>query len=335
MGPEALAQVLRPLQNLFRAQDHPSLLVGLEITDDAAVYKVTDEIAVIQTLDFFTPVVDDPYDFGAIAAANAMSDVYAMGGQVTLALNICGFPSDLPPDIAGEILRGGAEKVLEAGGVLAGGHTIDDTEPKYGLAVMGVVHPDRILTKGGVQPGDILALTKPLGVGIITTAAKGDAADPAHVAAAVESMKKLNRQAASLIQQAGAHACTDITGFALLGHACEMAEKSGVRICFTVDRIPFLEGATRYAGEWLFPGGTCRNQQCYERHVRFAPGVPEEMRQLLFTPETSGGLLVAIPPDRVELTKTLFAESNHPFWIIGEATEGHGLEIRILSHKDL
>jgi selenide, water dikinase len=327
MGPEALAQVLRPLQNLFRAQDYPSLLVGLEITDDAAVYKVTDEVAVIQTLDFFTPVVDDAYDFGAIAAANAMSDVYAMGGQVTLALNICGFPSSLPVEIISQILRGGAEKVLEAGGVLAGGHTIDDKEPTYGLAVMGLVHPDRILTKSGAQPGDTLALTKPLGVGIITTAAKGDAADPAHIAAAVESMKKLNRQAASLIQQAGVHACTDITGFALLGHAYEMAEKSNVQIRFNMNSIPFLEGATRYADEWLFPGGACRNQQCYEHHVKFAPEVPEEMRQLLFTPETSGGLLVAIPPDKVELTKKFFAESSHPFWIVGEATEGNGLQI--------
>ncbi len=329
MGPEALAQVLRPLQNLFRAQDYPSLLVGLEITDDAAVYKVTDEVAIIQTLDFFTPVVDDAYDYGAIAAANAMSDVYAMGGQVTLALNICGFPSSLPPEVISQILRGGAEKVLESGGVLAGGHTVDDKEPKYGLAVMGIVHPDRILTKAGVQPGDIMALTKPLGVGIITTAAKGDAADPAHIAAAIESMKKLNRQAAALIQQVGVHACTDITGFALLGHAYEMAEKSGVQIRFNVDRIPFLDGAKRYAREDLFPSGTCRNQQCFERHVAFASGVSEDMRQLLFTPETSGGLLVAIPPDKVERTKKLFAESGHPFWIVGEAVEGHGLQIEI------
>ncbi len=327
MGPEALAQVLRPLQNLFHAQDYPSLLVGLEITDDAAVYRVADDLAVIQTLDFFTPIVDDPYDFGAIAAANAMSDVYAMGGQVALALNICGFPSSLPAETIAEILRGGAEKVLESGGVLAGGHTIEDKEPKYGLAVMGLVHPDRILTKAGARPGDALALTKPLGVGIIATAAKGDAADPAHVAAAIESMKKLNRQAAFLIQQAGVHACTDITGFALLGHACEMAEKSGVRLRFHLNQIPFLDGAKRYAAEWLFPGGACRNQQCYERHVEFAADVPEEMRQLLFTPETSGGLLVAVPQEKIERAKKLFADSGHSFWIVGEAMEGQGLQV--------
>jgi len=329
MGPEALAQVLRPLQNLFRAQDYPDLLVGLEVSDDAAVYKINDEIAVIQTLDFFTPVVDDAYDYGAIAAANAMSDVYAMGGEVALALNICGFPPNLPPEIVSDILRGGAEKVREAGGVLAGGHTIDDNEPKYGLAVMGLIHPDRILTKAGARPGDALVLTKPLGVGIITTAAKGDAADPAHVAAAVTSMKKLNRQAVRLIQQVGVHACTDITGFALLGHGYEMAEKGGVRLRFYVNQLPFLDGAARYADEWLFPGGACRNQQCYERHVEFAPDIPDEMRQLLFTPETSGGLLVAVPPDKVETIEALFADSGHPCWIAGEVTAGQGIQVSL------
>jgi selenide,water dikinase len=331
MGPEALAQVLRPLQNLFRAQDYPDLLVGLEVSDDAAIYKINDEVAVIQTLDFFTPVVDDAYDYGAIAAANALSDVYAMGGQVALALNICGFPPTLPPELVSEILRGGAEKVREAGGVLAGGHTIDDNKPKYGLAVMGLIHPDRILTKAGARPGDVLALTKPLGVGIITTAAKGGVADPAHVAGAVENMKKLNRQAARLVQQVGVHACTDITGFALLGHGHEMAEKSDARLRFHVDQLPFLEGATRYAGEWLFPGGTCRNQQCYERHVEFAPDVPDELRQLLFTPETSGGLLVAVPPDRVERLTALFASEGQPCWKIGEVTGGQGVQVDILA----
>jgi selenide,water dikinase len=329
MGPEALAQVLRPLQNLFRAQDYPELLVGLEVSDDAAVYKINDEVAVIQTLDFFTPVVDDAYDYGAIAAANALSDVYAMGGQMALALNICGFPSTLPPELVSEILRGGAEKVREAGGVLAGGHTIDDNEPKYGLAVMGLIHPDRILTKAGARPGDVLALTKPLGVGIITTAAKGSVADSAHVAGAVESMKKLNRQAARLVQQIGVHACTDITGFALLGHGYEMAEKSGVRLHFHVNQLPFLDGAKRYADEWLFPGGACRNQQCYERHVAFAPDIPDELRQLLFTPETSGGLLVAVPPDKVKMLTALFASEGQPCWLVGEVTEGNSIQVSL------
>jgi selenide,water dikinase len=327
MGPETLAQVLRPLQDLFRAERYPELLVGLEVSDDAAVYRISGEIAVIQTLDFFPPVVDDPYDYGAIAAANAMSDVYAMGGEVTLALNICGFPPDLPPDIISEILRGGAEKVAEAGGVLAGGHTVDDVEPKYGLSVMGLIHPDRVLTKGGARPGDVLILTKPLGVGIITTVLKAGIADPAHVAAAVASMKHLNRDAARLIQQVGVHACTDITGFALLGHGYEMAEKSGVGLRFYVDNLPFVDGAVQYADDWLFPGGTCNNERAYQHAVRFGAGIPEEMQQLLYTPETSGGLLVAVPPQSHEALIALFRDAGHPCWTVGEAVEGSGIEV--------
>jgi len=329
MGPAALAQVLRPLQNLFRADRYPNLLVGLEVSDDAAVYKINDEVAVIQTLDFFPPVVDDPYDYGAIAAANAMSDVYAMGGEVALALNICGFPRDLPAGVIAEILRGGAEKVAEAGGVLAGGHTLDDREPKYGLAVMGLVHPGRVLTKGGARPGDALVLTKPLGVGIITTALKGDAADPAHVAAAVQSMKRLNHRAAQLIQQVGVHACTDVTGFALLGHAYEMAERSNARLRFYLERLPFLEGARQYAEDNLFPGGSCRNQSAYERWVDFAPAISEEMQLLLFTPETSGGLLVAVPLERLEMLTALFTGEGQPCWVVGEVVEGKGIEVTL------
>ena len=327
MGPEALAQVLRPLQNLFRADQYPNLLVGLEVSDDAAVYRINDEVAIIQTLDFFPPVVDDPYDYGAIAAANAMSDVYAMGGEVVLALNICGFPPDLPLEIVTEILRGGAEKVAEAGGVIAGGHTLDDKEPKYGLAVMGLVHPDRVLTKAGARPGDVLLLTKPLGVGIITTALKGDVADPTHVSAAVETMKTLNRRAARLIQQVGVHACTDVTGFALLGHAQEMAEKSGVRLRFYVDKLPFLEGARQYAEDWLFPGGACRNQEYYERWVDFAPGISEELQMLLFTPETSGGLLIAVSRSKAQTLLRRLEEESDRGWIIGEVVEGEGIEV--------
>jgi selenide,water dikinase len=327
MGPEALAQVMRPLQNMFRGDQYPRLLVGLEVSDDAAVYKINDELAVIQTLDFFPPIVDDPYDYGAIAAANAMSDVYAMGGEVVLALNICGFPPDLPLPIVTEILRGGAEKVAEAGGVLAGGHTLEDKEPKYGLAVMGFVHPDRVLTKAGARPGDVLVLTKPLGVGIITTALKGQVADPSHVKAAVESMKKLNRDAARLIQRVGVHACTDITGFALLGHAQEMAEKSGVGIRFYLEKLPFLEGAKGYAEDWLFPGGTCRNQEHYAPQVRFAPHIPEEIQMLLYTPETSGGLLIAVPSDKLEELTALFNAEGHEHWAIGEVMKGEEVEV--------
>jgi selenide,water dikinase len=322
MGPEALAQVLRPLGGIFDARDFPGLLVGLEISDDAAVYKISDEEAVIQTLDFFTPVVDDPYEYGAIAAANSMSDVYAMGGEVTLALNICGFPCGLDAEILSEILRGGAEKVREAGGIIAGGHTIDTKEPLYGLSVLGRAHPDKIFTKAAARPGDALILTKPLGVGIITTAAKGQAADPAHVAGAIASMKKLNRDASRILHKLEVRACTDITGFALPGHASEMAEKSGVEIHFSLNAIPFLDGAIEYANQWLFPGGASRNQKYYENRVEFASGIPDEMRQLLFTPETSGGLLAAVPAEKITLAETLFAEAGHPFHLIGGVREG-------------
>ena len=327
MGPEALAQILRPLGKIFNAQDFPDLLVGLEISDDAAVYKINDNEAIIQTLDFFTPVVDDPYEYGAIAAANSMSDVYAMGGEVTLALNICGFPCGLEPETLTEILRGGAEKVREAGGIIAGGHTIDAKEPLYGLSVLGRAHPDKIFTKAAARPGDALILTKPLGVGIITTAAKGEAAAHAHVAGAIASMKKLNRDASRILQKIGVRACTDITGFALLGHASEMAEKSGVGLHFSLNAIPFLDGAKDYANQWLFPGGADRNRKCYENRVEFAPDISGEMRQLLFTPETSGGLLAAVPAGKIALAETLFAQSGHPLWLVGDVREGSNIAV--------
>ncbi len=319
--------MLRPLQELFPPQAFPDLLVGLGQPDDAAVYRITDDVAIIQTVDFFTPVVDDPYEYGAIAAANAMSDVYAMGGEVVLALNIGAFPSRLPPEIIAEILRGGAEKVAEGGGVIAGGHTIDDDEPKYGLVVTGVVHPDRVATKAGARPGDVLVLTKPLGVGIITTAAKGDEADPAHLRAAVQSMLALNRRAARLMQQVGFHAATDITGFGLLGHAFEMADMGGVRFRFQVDQLPFLEGAIRYADLGLFPGGACRNEEFYRTHVDVAAGISEEMQTLLFTPETSGGLLIAMPPSKCRRFQELCQAEGQPCWRVGEVVEGEGIEV--------
>jgi selenide, water dikinase len=327
MGPETLAQVLRPLRTLFRPADFPDLLVGLEVADDAAVYRITDELAVIQTLDFITPVVDDPYLYGAIAAANALSDIYAMGGEVALALNIAAFPQDLPTEMISEILRGGAEKVAEAGGVLAGGHTITDEEPKYGLAVMGLIHPRRILTKAGARPGDVLVLTKPLGVGLVATAAKGDQADPAHLSEAVASMSRLNRAAARLLQQAGVDALTDVTGFGLLGHGCEMAEKSGVRLRFFAEALPFVSGAREYAQAWLFPAGTCNNEKAYQPHVTFGAAVEEELQQLLFTPETSGGLLAALRPDRVEGLLAGCAALGQACWVVGEVVQGEGVGV--------
>ncbi|MGD2104882.1 MAG: selenide, water dikinase SelD, partial [Anaerolineae bacterium] len=213
------------------------------------------------------------------------------------------------------------------GGVLAGGHTIDDKEPKYGLSVMGIVHPDRVWTKATACPGDALMLTKPLGVGIITTVLKSNKAAPQHVTSAVESMKELNREAARIMQDVDVHAVTDVTGFALLGHGHEMAETSGVRLRFHLDRIPFLAGAQEYAGMRLFPGGTCNNEEAYQHAVTFAPEIDEEMRQLLYTPETSGGLLAAVPPEGMSDLIRRFDESGHPCWVIGEVVEGEGVHV--------
>ena len=318
--------MLRPLRETFDETAFPNLLIGLGSPDDAAVYRISDEQALIFTTDFFTPVVDDPYTYGAVAAANAMSDVYAMGGQVLLALSIAAFPPKLPASVIGEILRGAAEKVAEAGGVIAGGHTIDDDEPKFGLAVMGTVHPSRVGKKGGARPGDRLLLTKPLGVGIITTAAKGDQADPAHVQAAIDTMLELNRRAAELAQQVEFHAMTDITGFALLGHGYEMASGSGARLRFYFEQLPFLPGAKDYADQWLFPGGTCNNERTFAAHVTFN-GIAEEMQQLLYTPETSGGLLIALPPAEAERLEALCREAGQPVWRVGDVVAGEGIEV--------
>ncbi len=298
----------------------------MDSPDDAAVYKISEDQALIFTTDFFTPVVDDPWTYGAVAAANAMSDVYAMGGQVVLALTIAAFPPKLPAAMIGQILRGAAEKVAEAGGVIAGGHTIDDNEPKFGLAVMGTVHPSRVGKKGGARPGDVLLLTKPLGIGMITTAAKGGAADASHLASAIEAMLQLNRTAAELAQQVTFHAMTDITGFALLGHAYEMASQSAARFRFAFDRLPFLAGAKDYANLWLFPGGSCNNQRTYEHHVSFN-GLEEEMQMLLFTPETSGGLLIALPPADADRLEALCKQAGQAAWRVGDVVEGAGIEI--------
>lgn len=314
------------MQETFREENYPNLLVGLGLPDDAAVYRISEEQALIFTTDFFTPIVDDPYTYGAIAAANAMSDIYAMGGQVVLALCIAAFPPKLPAAVIRDILRGAAEKVAEAGGVIAGGHTVDDNEPKFGLAVMGTVHPNHVGKKGGARPGDQLLLTKPLGVGIITTAAKGGVADPVHLEAAIQSMLRLNRQAAELIQQVTFHAVTDITGFALLGHAWEMASQSRARLRFFLNRLPFLPGAMEYAQQWLFPGGACNNQRAYAPHVTFA-GLTEEMQMLLFTPETSGGLLVALPPAEADHLEVLCLRAGQSVWRAGEVVEGEGVEV--------
>ncbi len=318
---------MRPLKEVFGGFTSADLLVGLENPDDAAVYKLTEGAAVILTTDFFTPIVDDPYDYGAIAAANAMSDIYAMGGEVVLALNIACFPADLPLDVAREILRGGAEKVREAGGVIAGGHTVDDPEPKYGLAVMGLIHPSRVAVKAGAQPGDVLVLTKPLGVGIVTTALKSDLAEPRSVEEAVTSMSRLNRDAAQAMTAGSYHAATDITGFGLLGHAWEMVRDGGTCFRFHSNSLPFVYGAKALADAWLFPGGSNRNEEAYRPHVRFASSISEEMQMLLFTPETSGGLLIALPPGEVDSYRARCIAREQPVWVVGQVLEGDGIEV--------
>jgi selenide,water dikinase len=319
--------VLRALDNRFPAEQHPNLLVGLGSPDDAAVYRLNDEQALIQTVDFFTPIVDTPYEYGAIAAANALSDVYAMGGEVLFALNIAAFPPDLPTDMMAEILRGGADVVRSVGAAIAGGHTIQDKEPKYGLAVTGLVHPDRILTKGGARPGDVLVLTKPLGTGTITTALKRGQVDPAHLDAAIASMMRLNRAASQAAHAAGARSATDITGFGLIGHASEMVEASGVRFRIRFDALPWLPGAPSYAEAWVFAGGAHNNHAFYNPLVTYTRPVLDWQETLLHDPQTSGGLLVAVTPERVDVFLAFCAERDQPAWMIGEVVEGAGIEI--------
>ncbi len=319
--------MLRPVREVFLPADFPDLLVGLDSPDDAAVWRVDEQRSLVLTTDFFTPVVDDPYDYGAIAAANALSDVYAMGGTPFLALNIAALPPDLPAEITSEIIRGGAEKAREAGVVIAGGHTIQDKEPKYGLVVLGWVEQKHLLTKGGAQPGDALVLTKPLGFGVTTTALKRQMASREDVNEVVEWMKRLNRDAAQLACEFGVHAATDITGFSLLGHGLEMAQASGCRLHLNYGAIPFISCARKYGEKWTFPGGAADNRLYFKEWVTFSPALDEVGQMLLFDPQTSGGLLMAVPPQRLESLLARAAEINQPVWVIGEVCEGSGIEV--------
>ena len=319
--------MLRALDGLFPPEQYPDLLVGLGSVDDAAVYRLNDEQALVQTTDFFTPIVDTPYEYGAIAAANAMSDVYAMGGEVLFALNIAAFPPQLPAELLAEILRGGADMVRSAGAAIAGGHTIQDQEPKYGLVVTGMVHPQHILTKGGARPGDLLVLTKPLGTGVITTAVKRALVAPAHLEAAIASMTRLNRVASQAAQAAGARSATDITGFGLIGHASEMTDAGSVRFRIRFDDLPWLPGARQYAEEWIFPGGAHNNREFYNHLVTYTRPVADWEEFLLHDPQTSGGLLVAVPPAGLDRFLRFCAERDQPAWVIGEVVEGTGIEI--------
>jgi selenide, water dikinase len=327
MGPGDLQDVL----GRHRAQTHPDLLVGLDKSDDAAVFRVSDEVAIVETVDFFPPIVDDPYTYGAIAAANSMSDVYAMGGEVLFALNVAGFPRELSKTIIADIFRGGADKVREAGGVIAGGHTVVDAEPKYGLCVTGRVHPNQILVKGGLKPGQRVFLSKPLGTGVIATAAKDGGCDAVVLEGAVRSMLRLNRGAAGVAQEAGATGATDITGFGFLGHLGEMVGASGAGVRLRAKDLPVLPGALPLAEKGYWSGGMKRNR----RHVEATFGgrgqlaldssLPEALVGLLFESETSGGLIFGVAPERAATVRNGFDRRRESCWEIGEVTQ----ELRI------
>ncbi len=323
MGLATLAQVLRPLHDAFRPEQHPQLLVGLHGADDAAVYQITEDLALIQTLDFFPPVVDDPFTYGQIAAANAMSDIYAMGGEVQLALNIAAFPDDLDPAMLAEIFRGGADKVSEAGGVIAGGHTIFDREPKYGLSVTGIVHPDAIITTAGAQPGDVLVLTKPIGTGVLLTAMKQqrEGAQPGFDAA-VAMMLELNRHTAHLARAAGVHAMTDVTGFGLLGHAMEVADRGGVAVEIDAAAVPLLPDALRFAEEGAITGGGGRNLEQLGDRVHRADEIATPLLDLLYDPQTSGGLLMAIAESDAPALCASVESERGGCWIVGRVVAG-------------
>jgi len=275
-----------------------NVLVGYDTADDAGVYKLTPECALIATVDFFTPIVDEPRQFGAVAAANALSDVYAMGGRPLLALSIVAYPADGDLDVLAEILQGGAEKMREAGCVVLGGHSVADAEIKFGYAVTGVVHPERVLTNARAQPGDALVLTKRLGTGIIATALKRGIAQPAHVAASLASMLELNRRTCDAMLELGAHACTDVTGFGLIGHAREMAVASGVTLEIEAARVEFLPGALDYSRQGALPGGLKNNREFASCAVELVAVLPPEIENLLYDPQTSGGLLISLPEDQ-------------------------------------
>jgi len=329
MGPGDLQDVLGDL----RQEEHADLLVGLGRSDDAAVYRVTDDVAIVETVDFFPPIVDDPYLFGAIAAANSMSDVYAMGGEVLFALNVAGFPRDLPKEIIAAVFRGGADKVREAGGVIAGGHTVVDAEPKYGLCVTGRVDPRRLLLKGGLRAGQRVFLSKPLGTGVIATAAKSDRAEAAVLDGAIQSMLRLNRVAGQVAQQVGATGATDITGFGLLGHAGEMVEASGAGISFRASDLPILPGALPLAHAGVFSGGMGRNRRHLDEafaargRLDVDRAVPEALVKLLCESETSGGLLFAVDVDRTSAVREAFARADEPVWEVGLVTAAPRLAI--------
>ncbi len=305
--------------------------MGFDTADDAAVYRINEDTAIIQTVDFFPPMVDDPFTFGQIAAANALSDVYAMGGQPRLALNLLCFPSDkLPPEAVAAILAGGQDKVAEAGALLCGGHTVEDKEPKYGLAVTGFVHPDRVLTNAGAKAGDMLILTKALGSGILTTAGRAGLTDSRQMQAAIDIMTTLNAAAARVMADFPVHACTDITGFGLIGHASEMAAGSGVTIELWASAMPLLPGVRQFASEFILPGGLVRNRTYMKQKAQIATDIPQTLADILFDPQTSGGLLISV--SEKEAHKLLDALLAHcpDARMVGRVVDRGGADIRAI-----
>ena len=303
-------------------------MVGLREPDDAAVWRLDEDRALVVTTDFFTPVVDDAYDYGSIAAANSMSDVYAMGGQPFLALNVAALPENLPNEISAEIIRGGAEKAREAGVVIAGGHTVKDKEPKYGLVVIGFVDPRRMLSKGGLKTGDALILTKPLGFGVTTTALKREQAEMQDVKEAVTWMKLLNKTASQLAIEFELRGGTDITGYSILGHGLEMANASGISLTIEIANVPFISGARKYAEMGCYAGGAFDNKTYFESQVQFSDSIDEENRMLLFDPQTSGGLLLGVQQKKVDAFMARARELNQAIWVIGHVEDGSGIKVR-------
>lgn len=289
------------LSFLPKTEPNPDLLVGLETNDDAGVYKLSDDLALVQTVDYFTPIVDDPYLFGQIAAANALSDIYAMGGTPITVLNIVGFPiNKIDKAVLADILRGGADKVREAGATLLGGHSIDDVDPKFGMAVTGLIHPASVWTNAGARSGDALILTKPIGMGIITKAIKEGVASAAATETATYWMATLNRRAAEIARQFDVHAVTDVTGFGLLGHALEMARGAGLRLVIDADAVPVIDETLHYAQRGLVPAGSRRNLEFVSEATEFAEGIADDLRIVLADAVTSGGLLLAVAPEQTE-----------------------------------
>lgn len=326
---EVLMDVINPFGNVFSQADYPDLLIGLEKADDAAVLKLNEDQALVFTTDFFPPPVDDPYDYGAVAAANSISDVFAMGGKPLMALNVTALPADLPKDVISEIFRGGVEKAKEAGCPIVGGHTIRDNEPKYGLAVVGMVDPKKILYKGRLHVGDKIILTKPIGFGVTVTASKVGLAEPDDLRTVIGWMKTLNKTASELAVDCGCESGTDVTGFSLLGHSLEMIRGSepGIGLRYEYDSIPFTPNYEKYIEMGMFSAGANENYNFYIDKVKFADRIDENHQMILFDPQTSGGLLLALSPDKADEFLKKAEKAGQFARVIGEAVEGSGIEV--------